>query len=291
MNRCESQPFRAAIFQPNPAAVAVRAVLGCHITAVFGYTVRGCFWLVPASGTTWHSRWHTFWHNLAQVDQPEWAPSCSAGRSGGRPVPGTTLDWLNQLPPRLPALARPPETSCSHLTMRRSVPGPLALLLLLSVCAAISCWALSCLASPSEQADQEEAIRAIVAGAPGERSQATVAEVAAAIVAATDRPNERAWLLGVGRLESDWSEAVCRGDRHGDKGRAHGCWQSWDPDRSGGIAGDAARAVRRLRLARGECRAHGLSGMVSNYATGRTCQWDGAGPYVEAIRSAATRLW
>lgn len=103
--------------------------------------------------------------------------------------------------------------------------------------------------------------------------------IADAIDAATDDYSERRALIALGWHESRFSSRVCEGHETGDRGKAWGCWQSWERDRSGGIAGQASRAVSHLRRSGNYCRARGhryWRGAFSLYATGRHCDWAGA---------------
>lgn len=128
---------------------------------------------------------------------------------------------------------------------------------------------------------------------PAQARRRRLEEVARAIDTATPHLRERALLLAVGWHESRWASSVCSGDRLGDEGRAHGCWQSWDPDRSDGVRGQARRAVEHLRRAAGYCRARGTPwalGAVSLYATGRHCRWSGAEARVATWRQHLRRM-
>ena len=109
-----------------------------------------------------------------------------------------------------------------------------------------------------------------------------------AVEGAADDAHGRALLLAVGWHESRFEGAVCSGERTADNGRAWGCWQSWDPDRSGGLRGQARRAADHLRRAGNYCAARGhdrVAGAVSLYATGRTCTWTGAAARVRTYRA------
>ncbi len=74
---------------------------------------------------------------------------------------------------------------------------------------------------------------------------------------------------------------------------AHGCWQSWERDRSGGIDGQVRRALRHLRRAGNYCRGTGarrIHGAVSLYATGNRCAWIGADRRVRTWRALMKRM-
>lgn len=117
--------------------------------------------------------------------------------------------------------------------------------------------------------------------------------IASSIEDATESQIERAALISLGRHESHFSKDVCEGARLGDKGKAYGCWQSHDTDRSGGVARQALRAIRDLRRGGNYCRARGydyLTGAFSIYATGRKCDWPGAAARVKYARNLAWRL-
>lgn len=101
-----------------------------------------------------------------------------------------------------------------------------------------------------------------------------LAEIADAIDAHAGTREERALLLAIGKHESHFAADVCDGRRLGDDGRAYGCFQSHDRDRSGGINGQVQRAIRDIRRARNYCAHRGyhpIKGALSLYGTGRTC--------------------
>lgn len=85
---------------------------------------------------------------------------------------------------------------------------------------------------------------------------------------------DRAVLISIGYHESKFHDDVCTGEILGDAGRAYGCFQSHDPDRSGGVRGQVERAARDVRRARNYCAARGhneINAVFSLYGTGRTC--------------------
>jgi hypothetical protein len=119
-------------------------------------------------------------------------------------------------------------------------------------------------------------------------------EVAAAIDAATPEPRLRALLLAMGWRESRFRMAVGRGAILGDGGKAYGLWQSWDPDRTGGLKGQARRAVEHLEKARRYCARRGArpyEGAISLYATGRTCYWNRAPSRARLARKLLARMY
>ena len=117
--------------------------------------------------------------------------------------------------------------------------------------------------------------------------------VADAIDAATSKRGERAALVALGRYESHFARDVCEGVRLGDRGKAYGCWQSHDKDRSGGVEAQAQRAIRDLRRGGNYCRARGhdyWTGAFSIYATGRQCSWSEAETRVRFMRNIEWRM-
>lgn len=123
---------------------------------------------------------------------------------------------------------------------------------------------------PADEDDQDEP--------PGDRD-ARLAEIASAIDSVSRSNLDRALLLSLGWHESRWSSAICSGEKLGDGGRAFGCFQSWERDRSGGLKGQARRAIRHLRRSGNYCASRGferISGAFSLYATGSTCDWPAA---------------
>lgn len=105
--------------------------------------------------------------------------------------------------------------------------------------------------------------------------------------------DEAALLLTVGRYESGFARSVGKGDRTGDDGKAWGYWQSWDSDARGPVEVQAEYAIEHLRKAGNYCSARGhdwVSGAVSLYATGSTCEWDGASERVETWKSIVRRM-
>jgi hypothetical protein len=127
-----------------------------------------------------------------------------------------------------------------------------------------------------------------------------LAEIAAAIDAAVSETNYpgskrelQALLLAVGKHESHFSRDVCSGKRLGDKGRAFGCWQSHDKDRSGGVAADAQRAALALARAARHCggtATERVRGALSLYARGNSCSWSGAGERIDTVRAVSRQL-
>jgi hypothetical protein len=98
-------------------------------------------------------------------------------------------------------------------------------------------------------------------------------EVAGAVSAIGD-PGTRAMVVAIGYHESKWSSDICDGRKLGDRGKAYGCFQAHDPDRSGGISGQVERAARDARRARNYCRSkgyHPVKGGFSLYGTGKVC--------------------
>ena len=127
---------------------------------------------------------------------------------------------------------------------------------------------------------------------PAER-RARLERIAYAIDSATEDRTERAALLSLGWHESRWRRSVCSGESLGDGGRAFGCFQSWEKDRSGGLQGQTRRAIRHLRRSGNYCRAKGgdyLEGAYSLYATGEICDWSGAPERVASLWAAWRRL-
>ena len=118
--------------------------------------------------------------------------------------------------------------------------------------------------------------------------------VAEAIDLAAPTPERRALLLAKGKHESRFDVDVCRGETTGDSGKAFGCWQSWEKDRSGGIEGQARRADRHLWRCGNYCAARGfdrVEGAISLYATGTTCEWSGAPARVATYRRVLAQLY
>lgn len=126
------------------------------------------------------------------------------------------------------------------------------------------------------------------AGESAESRAARLAEIAAAIDAAGRTRVERALLIAVGRRESNWARATCSGELLGDHGRAYGCWQSWHPDRTGGIPEQARRAARHLRFGLARCGTP--RGALSLYATGNRCEWAGVDNRLAYFHRVLARL-
>ena len=130
---------------------------------------------------------------------------------------------------------------------------------------------------------------------PTERT-ARLTRYAQHLHAVTRSRHERALLIAVALHESHFSRAVCEGGKLGDNGKAWGCWQSWEKDRSGGVKGQAQRAIRHLRVAENFCRArhrgkvNRVTGAVSLYATGKTCVWPGAKKRLATYKKVLARL-
>ena len=141
-------------------------------------------------------------------------------------------------------------------------------------------------------ADRGSVISALEDFAPL-RDDPRTPELAAAIDASTDSRTLRALVISVGWHETRYADDYCAGRKTGDRGKAFGCWQSWDRDRSGGLEGQARRAADHLRMAGNYCKARGYpyaQGAISLYATGSTCDWSGAAPYLKTYRNVWVKL-
>ena len=134
--------------------------------------------------------------------------------------------------------------------------------------------------------------------APSERKSRLTA-YAQHLHAVTRSRHERALLIAVALHESHFARAVCEDGKLGDNGKAFGCWQSWEKDRSGGVKGQAQRAIKHLRMAENFCRSrnknnprppHRVILAVSLYATGKYCTWPGASKRLATYRKVIARL-
>jgi hypothetical protein len=121
--------------------------------------------------------------------------------------------------------------------------------------------------------------------------------VATAIVAATPRSEEQAWLATQGKLESNFYDWVtydapkCRDSRDPnvcDSGRAWSPWQLWHTDRTGGVARAARLALSRWRFALEYCGTP--EGAFALLATGHKCVWSQAPKRAAALASNLGRL-
>jgi hypothetical protein len=157
------------------------------------------------------------------------------------------------------------------------VTGTRATLLLCLACAAVTSLGLTGLVHGAEttlSVLESLPIHKSDANEPPDERAARLRKIALAIDGAAEAREVRAMLLAVGKHESHFARSVCGGSKTGDDGKAFGCWQSWELDRSGGIVGQAKRAADHLRKAGNYCVARGhhrVAGSLSLYATGRTC--------------------
>lgn len=170
-------------------------------------------------------------------------------------------------------------------------------LTVLILCALALSFALSGIAEGSEPWTTLDALESFRphqtdADEPEDDRRARLQRTADAIDSAAQTRQERALLLAVGRHESHFARGVCEGGRTGDKGRAWGCWQSWERER-GPVELQARKAAEHLRRAGNYCAARGfprVRGAISLYATGRGCNWVGASERVETYRRIVWRL-
>lgn len=128
---------------------------------------------------------------------------------------------------------------------------------------------------------------------PEEARRLRLAEIAGAIDAVSRSRTERAALIVLGEHESGFARDVCSGERLGDAGRAYGCWQSHDRDRSGGVREQAERAIRDLRRARNYCSsrvADKLEGAFALYGTGASCAAEWAAKRARKTRALEWKL-
>lgn len=127
---------------------------------------------------------------------------------------------------------------------------------------------------------------------PAERAD-RLRGIAEAIDQVSQTEDEAALLLTVGRHESGFAAAVGSGERTGDDGKAWGYWQSWDPGARGPVERQARHAIEHLRRAGAYCATRGhnrVRGALSLYATGHSCDWDGAADRVVTYRAVRGRL-
>lgn len=139
---------------------------------------------------------------------------------------------------------------------------------------------------PVHKSDHDEA--------PADRT-ARLTRYAQHLHAVTRTRHERGMLIAVATHESHFSRAVCEGRELGDKGKAWGCWQSWEADRSGGVKGQAQRAITHLRKCQNFCRARNKQGnstlgAFALYATGKSCSHASSSKRLATYRQVMQRL-
>lgn len=187
---------------------------------------------------------------------------------------------------------------CSRQPEKKKMKDIKSILLLTLISTALSTAALFGLCQAAENRSTYEVLASLPthksdAGEPALQRAERLRDIASAVDGATLDATERAALISLGSHESHFSRTVCSGEQLGDGGRAFGCWQSHHPDRSGGVSGQARRAIAQLKRAGNYCRDESQDywrGAFSLYATGKTCDWAGAKERVLMMRRIGWRL-